>query len=207
MSKEKSIFSKSFTDASSETEKGSMNHHESKEHKHHEKHEHDNHQQHEHTHEHKNHKNEESEAKMQELKDSIVRLYAEIENLKKRHNKDIESATKYGSTALLKDLTEPFEQLFMALSSKVEESVAASASVKSVLDGIQMTKQTFEKAFAKHGLVRIYPKGEKFDHDKHQAVSQIKQDGTPSGIVLEVVQAGYILNDRVIKPAIVVVTA
>lgn len=142
------------------------------------------------------------EKTISELKDKNIHLHADMENLRKRHSKEIESTAQFASSSLLKDLVEPFEQLFMAIS-----SIGGNTDDKSkpILDGIEITKKAFEKAFVKHGLVRIFPQGEKFDHETQQAVSQIKQEGVESGIVINVIQAGYILNGRTIKPAMVIV--
>ncbi len=150
--------------------------------------------------------NSELKDKISELKDDVIRSLAELDNIKKRHQRELESTAKYAVTALLKDLVEPFEQLFMALSVQIPPNLHNNDSFISILNGIEMTKKTFEKAFESHGLKRLYPKGEKFDHNSHQAVSQIKQEGVESGIIINVVQAGYILNERVIKPAMVVVS-
>ncbi len=147
------------------------------------------------------------EKLVSELKEQLVRAFAEIENLKKRHQKDVESVAKFANANILKDLIEPYEQLFMALSIKPSQEILQNQTFASLLNGIEMTKNTFEKAFEKHKLKRLYPKGEKFDHNLHQAISQIPNSNVESGTVLEVVQAGYILEDRVIKPAMVVVSA
>jgi molecular chaperone GrpE len=149
----------------------------------------------------------EIEAMVSELKEHLVRALAENENLKKRQQKELETATKFANSSILKDLTEPFEQLFMALSIKPSQEIAQSAEFISLMSGIEMTKKTFEKAFEKHGLKRIFPQGEKFDHNHHQAISQVKQEGVDAGIVINVVQAGYVLEERVLKPAMVVVSS
>ena len=149
----------------------------------------------------------EIEALATELKEHLVRALAENENLKKRQQKELETATKFANSSILKDLTEPFEQLFMALSIKPSQEISQSAEFISIMGGIEMTKKTFEKAFEKYGLKRIFPQGEKFNHNQHQAISQVKQEGIEAGIVINVVQAGYILEERVLKPAMVVVAS
>ena len=149
----------------------------------------------------------EVEAMVVELKEHLVRSLAENENLKKRQQKELETATKFANSNILKDLIEPFEQLFMALAINPSQEIAQSAAFTTLMSGIEMTKKTFEKAFAKHGLKRIFPQGEKFDHNQHQAISQVKQEGVEAGIVVTVVQAGYMLEDRVLKPAMVVVAS
>lgn len=148
----------------------------------------------------------EYEEKVAELKDALVRSMAEMENLKKRHQKDVESMAKYGITKILKDLIEPFDQLFMALAIKVPAELEKNDAFISIISGIDMTKKAFEKAFEVHGLKRFYPHGEKFDHNLHQAISQVKQENVEAGIVVNVVQAGYVLHERVVKPAMVIVS-
>lgn len=150
-------------------------------------------------------KNADLEKQVIELKDALVRSLADAENLKKRHVKDLEATAKYSTTALLKDIIDPFEQLFIALGIEIPEDLSQHVVFKSVFDGIDMTRQLFEKALTKHGLIRIYPKDEQFNHDNHQAISQMKQDGAKTGTILQVVQAGYTLNGRIVKPALVIV--
>jgi molecular chaperone GrpE len=146
------------------------------------------------------------EKQIADLKESLMRSVADADNQKKRHAKDLESTAKYGTTSVLKDIIDPFEQLFIALSMQVSPELQNHDLFKSMISGLEMTRQLFEKALAKHGLVRIYPKGEKFNHDTQQAISQVKQEGVEAGIVIDVVQAGYMLHDRIIKPALVVVS-
>lgn len=154
-------------------------------------------------HKHKDAKINEMEKTISDLKDKVLHLHADMENLRKRHSKEIETTAQFASSSLLKDLVEPFEQLFMAIAS-ISQNVDEKS--KNIIDGIEITKKAFEKSFAKHGLVRIFPKGEKFNHDFHQAISQIKQENVEAGIVIDVVQAGYVLNGRIMKPAMVVVS-
>ena len=145
------------------------------------------------------------EKEISGLKDSLLRAIAEAENQKKRHAKDLESTAKYGSTSILKDIIDPFEQLFIALSIQIPQELQENEVFKSIFSGIEMTRNLFEKYLAKHGLERVFPKGEQFNHDTQQAISQIPQQGVESGTVIDVVQAGYVLHGRVIKPALVVV--
>jgi molecular chaperone GrpE len=145
------------------------------------------------------------EKEISGLKDSLARVAAEMDNQKKRHVKDMEATAKFGTTTVLKDIIDPLEQLFIALAIQISPELQANEMFKSIFGGIEMTKNLFEKALLKHGLERIYPKGEQFNHDTQQAISQIPQEGVDAGIVIDVVQAGYVLHGRVIKPALVVV--
>lgn len=149
----------------------------------------------------------ELEKTVEDLKSELIRSLAEIENLKKRQQKELETVSKFANSNILKDLMEPFEQLFMALAVKPSLELTQEPVFNSLFTGIEMTKSSFEKAFAKHKLKRIFPKGEKFDHNIHQAISQVQNTEFESGIVVEVVQAGYCLEDRVLKPALVIVAS
>ena len=146
----------------------------------------------------------ELEKQAAQLKDALVRSLADAENLKKRHEKDLESTAKYASAKLLKDLIEPYEQLFMAM--QFSNDLAEKEEAKPLINGLQMTQKAFEKALEINGLNRIYPINEPFNHDLHQAISQVKQEGIVPNVVLNVVQAGFTLNGRIIKPAMVVVS-
>jgi molecular chaperone GrpE len=147
------------------------------------------------------------EKEISDLKDALLRAIADAENQKKRHAKDLESTAKYGVTSILKDIIDPFEQLFIALSIQIPQELQENEVFKSIFSGIKMTRNLFEKSLAKHGLVRVFPNGEKFNHETQQAISQIPQEGVESGTVINVVQAGYALHGRVIKPALVVVAS
>ena len=138
-------------------------------------------------------------------KEKSIRLAAELDNLQKRTYRQLEEARDYAVTSLLKDLSMPFEQLFIAFLSQIPEDLVQNEFVKSTISGLELIKSEFEKVLGKAGLKRLFPKGEKFDPNFHQAMSQIAIDGLESGTIYDVIQAGFSLKDRCIKPALVVV--
>lgn len=150
-------------------------------------------------------KTEEVNEELNKLKNELLIALAENENLRKRHAKEREDLTKFAISSALSELSAPFENLFTALKLELPEDLKQNDFVKSVLEGVLMVQKDFEKVFAKLGLKRIYPEGEKFDPNMHQAVAQVEVQGFETGMVVQVVSAGFDLNGRVIKPAMVVV--
>lgn len=146
------------------------------------------------------------EAEIASLKDKFMRAVAESENIRKRASKDVEDANKYAVTSFARDLVSVAENLAMASSSIAPAARAENPLLKTLGDGVDMTMQELLKTFERHGIRRIDPKGEKFDHRYHQAVSQVMDANQPPGTVAQVLQAGYTIHDRLLKPAMVVVT-
>lgn len=145
------------------------------------------------------------EAEVIKLKGDLLSALAENENVRKRHAKEREELAKFATSSALKELAVPFENLFSALKIEIPEELKENPFATSLLAGVTMVKQEFEKTFAKLGLNRINPEGEKFDPNLHQAVAQVEIEGVESGVVASVVSAGFELNGRVLKPAMVVV--
>ena len=146
-----------------------------------------------------------TEEEILKLKNELLIALAETENLRKRHAKEREDLTKFAMSSALSELSSPFENLFTALKFELPEDLKENKFVKSVLEGVLMVQKDFEKIFAKLGLKRIFPEGEKFDPNMHQAVAQVEVKDFESGMVVQVVSAGFNLNGRVLKPAMVVV--
>lgn len=144
-------------------------------------------------------------AKLQEensrLKDQALRAMAEAENLRKRTEREIEENTKYAVTGFARDLIQVLENLHRA-----EASIPETEETKSYREGITLTRKELEKIFEKNGIRRIEPVGEKFDHNFHQAVTQLENTEVEPGTVLQVLQAGYVIRDRLLRPAIVTVS-
>lgn len=142
---------------------------------------------------------------VEKLKHELLSALAENQNLRKRFAKEKEDITKFAISSALSELSSPFENLFTALKIELSEDLKENNFVKSIIEGVLMVQKDFEKVFNKLGLVRIYPEGEKFDPNLHQAVAQIESQEVNSGFVVNVVSAGFQLNGRVLKPAMVVV--
>ena len=139
------------------------------------------------------------------LKDSYLRAMAETENVRNRAKRDIEDANKYATTKFARDMVNVLENLARASSSISEEARASNEVIKQVGIGVDMTIQELNGIFERNGIKRIDPKGEKFDHNFQQAVAQIESKDVEAGTVLQVLQAGYVLHDRLLKPAMVTV--
>lgn len=139
------------------------------------------------------------------LKDQLVYFVADSENFRKRSSKQIEDAGKFSVNNFAKDLIEVLENLYLATSSVSKESLDRNEEVNSIFQGVEMTKATMLNVFAKHGVKRIYPEvGEMFDHNLHEAVTYIEQPDFADNAIVSVMRAGYLLHDRLLKPAIVV---
>ena len=132
-------------------------------------------------------------------------LAAEVDNLRKRHVKEIEDAHKFAVSNFAKDMIEVLENLFRAEESIDSEKVKQDETLGQIFNGVELTKKTLVDAFEKNGLKRIYPVGESFDHDFHQAVTQVESNDHKTNEVVQVIQAGYELKGRLLRPALVAV--
>jgi molecular chaperone GrpE len=146
------------------------------------------------------------EEEVAKLKDSFVRAVAETDNVRKRSQRDLEENSKYAITGFAKDMVSVLENLKRASESFTPEAVAESALLKTISEGVELTLQELLGIFQKFGIVRVDPMGQKFDHNLHQAVAQVESADVETGTVIQVVQAGYMIADRLLRPAMVVVS-
>lgn len=137
------------------------------------------------------------------LKDQLLRAMAETENTRKRLERDMADTAKYAIAGFARDLVNGVENLQRALGSIPAEAREQETLLKTLGDGVEMTLRELLAALGKHGVVRLEPKGEKFDHNFHQAVAQVETDIQPAGTVVDVLQAGYVIHDRLLRPAMV----
>ncbi len=143
------------------------------------------------------------EEEIARLKDQYLRAVAETENVRTRARRDIEDTGKYAATKFARDMVGLIENLGRASQSVTAEARAGNPIIKQVGDGIDMTMQELLSMFERHGIKRVSPLGEKFDHNFHQAVAQVPTADAAPGTVVQVLQAGYILHDRLLRPAMV----
>lgn len=141
-----------------------------------------------------------------QLKDQLLRAMADVENMRKRMKQQVEEANQYAAAGFARDVANVVENLYLAQQSIPEDS-GDDAVVKSIKEGIDMTLKSFADVCQRHGIERIYPEGEKFDHNVHEAISKAPSEEHESGTVIQVVQAGYKMKDRLLKAAMVVVAA
>lgn len=142
-----------------------------------------------------------AEQKAQENWDKAVRTLAEMDNLKKRTQKDIEDAHKYALNGFAKDLLSVLDSLELGLQAATGES----DEVKKFREGSELTIKQFETVFAKFNVVTLDPKGQPFNAEQHQAVLMQEVEGATPNTVVNVFQKGYMLNGRLLRPAMVVV--
>ncbi len=140
----------------------------------------------------------------QELKDRLLRTLAEMENLRRRTQREVEDARKFAVTGFARDLLEVSDNLSRALASVPQEARQQSDFMKNLVLGVEMTERSLQSAFEKHQVRRVEPqKGEKFDHKLHQAMFEVPTDDLPAGAIAEVIQGGYVIADRLLRPALV----
>ena len=138
------------------------------------------------------------------LKDQILRTLAEMENLRRRTEREVQDAKRYAVASFARDALTVGDNLRRALEAvPAETRAAADAVVAALLDGVEMTERELLKALEKHGVRRIDPTGERFDPNLHQAMFEIPNPAVPSGTVVQVLQSGYVIGDRVLRPALV----
>jgi molecular chaperone GrpE len=142
------------------------------------------------------------EVELAEYKDRLLRALAETENVRRRAQREREDASKYAIAGFAKDLLSAADNLRRALES-LPESEAKDKRTRSLLAGVAATERELLGVFERHGIKRIDPKGEVFDHNLHQAIFEAERPDHPAGSVVEVLQPGYILHDRLLRPAMV----
>lgn len=144
---------------------------------------------------------EETRQKAQENWDKAVRALAEMENLKRRTQKDLEDAHKYALTGFAKEMLSVLDSLVLGL----QAATGDSEEVQKFRIGSELTIKQFEAAFAKFNIMTIDPMGQPFNAEQHQAMVMQVVDGVAPNTVVNVFQKGYMLNGRLLRPAMVVV--
>jgi molecular chaperone GrpE len=142
-------------------------------------------------------------AERDQLKDQLLRALADTENMRRRSEREAANVRKYGHTPFARDLVGAIDNLARAVESTTEDVDQADETVKSLITGIQLSWTELQSVIEKHGIKRVEPLGEKFDYNFHQAMFEVPTNDQPGGMVLEVVQHGYVLHDRLLRPAMV----
>ena len=148
-------------------------------------------------------KNEELQTKNEELKDQLMRTLAEGDNLRKRTIKDVDQAKKYSHISFVRDLVSSVDNFKRALDSLPEDKADLPEPIKNLIIGLEIVEKEINSTFEKHNLKQISPLGKKFDYNFHQAMFEVPTNDTDPGIVIEVSQIGYLLHDRLVRPAMV----
>jgi len=138
------------------------------------------------------------------LKDRVLRTLAEMENLRRRTEREVADAKTYGVTAFARDMLNVSDNLARALDSlPADVRASADGPLKSLIDGVDLTTRDFNAALGRHGVKKLEPLGEKFDPNFHQAMFEAPDESVPSGTVVQVMQSGWRIGERVLRPAMV----
>jgi molecular chaperone GrpE len=141
-----------------------------------------------------------------EYKDKLLRVLAEMENLRRRTEREVAETRAYGISAFARDIlavADNMDRALQALDAELREK--ADAGVKALLDGVELTERELHKVLEKHGVKRFDPLGEKFDPNLHQAMFEVPDPSRPAGTISQVVQPGYMIGGRMLRPALVAV--
>ena len=139
-----------------------------------------------------------------DLKDRLLRTLAEMENLRRRTEREVADARVYGVTNFARDIlavADNMERAMKALDDEIREK--ADAGVKALLDGVELTERELIKVMEKHGVKKLEPQGQKFDPNLHQAMFELPDPSVPAGTIVQVMQPGYTIGERVLRPALV----
>jgi molecular chaperone GrpE len=146
-------------------------------------------------------------AENSQLKDRVLRTLAEMENLRRRTEREVADAKTYGVTSFARDMLTVVDNLARALEHLPAEARAvADPQIQSVIEGVEITARDLEVVLGRHGVKKLDPKGQKFDPNFHQAIFEAPDETLPAGTVSQVVQSGWTIGDRVLRPAMVVVS-
>jgi molecular chaperone GrpE len=138
-----------------------------------------------------------------ELKDRVLRTLAEMENLRRRTEREIADSRTYAITGFARDLVGVSDNIRRALDAASDSGIVLEGPAKALVDGVELTERELLKVLEKNGVRRFDPKGAKFDPNLHQAMFEVPDANVPSGFVVQVIQPGYMIGDRVLRPALV----
>ena len=142
---------------------------------------------------------------LEKLKEEKLRLLAEMENLRKRSEKEKLDSIRYGSINLARDILSPGDNLTRALEA-IPEDEKTSEKFKNLIDGLNMVQKEFSTILSKHGVNKIKAINTKFDHNLHQAMVELEDDTVDEGTVVQEMQSGYTMHDRLLRPSMVAVS-
>lgn len=144
----------------------------------------------------------ELEAEIVALKDQHLRALAEVENVRRRGTKEREDAVRYAAASVARDLLSVADNLRRAQES-VPDVEGQSDVIKTLIEGVAATERELLASFERNAIKQVSPLDQKFDHNFHQAIFEVENTGKPAGTVVQVLQPGYVLHDRLLRPAMV----
>jgi len=147
----------------------------------------------------------ELKAENAELRDRLLRTMAEMENLRRRTEREKSDTQKYAISEFARDAVSIGDNLRRAIEAAQKEPIEGNPALKTLLEGVEVTERELLKVFERYGVTRFDPLGEKFDPHMHEAMVKVDVPGVPADLVVQVLQAGYKIADRVLRPAAVIV--
>jgi molecular chaperone GrpE len=145
----------------------------------------------------------EANGKIAELKDQLLRALAETENVRRRVQRDRDDAVKYAASGFAKELLPVADNLRRALEAIPKDALETDEALRTLATGVEMTERLLLAAFERHQIKRIEALGRKFDSNLHQAMFEVPGSGQPAGTVVQVMEPGYTIHDRLLRPALV----
>jgi molecular chaperone GrpE len=143
-------------------------------------------------------------AENADLRDRFLRLAAEMDNLRRRTDREVKDAKSYAVTSFARDMLSVSDNLRRAIETLPDEArAAADATVTALIEGVEMTERGMLSTLERHGVRKIEAEGQKFDPNFHQAMFEVPNPNVPNNTVVQVVQAGYAIGERVLRPAMV----
>lgn len=147
------------------------------------------------------------DAQLEAANDKVLRTYADLDNMRKRVEREKEETAKYAITKFARDIVNVADNFERAVQSVPAEAKMDNPALVALIDGVSLTEREFLNVLERHGVKRVAPQGEAFNPHHHQAVMETQNLDVPPGTVLQVFQPGYLIDDRVLRPAMVVVAA
>jgi molecular chaperone GrpE len=145
-------------------------------------------------------------AEAADLRDRLLRALAETENTRRRAEREKQDASQYAVTKFARDMLQIADNFTRAMAAApVELRAAADPQIKAVLDGVEATERQLLQTMERHGVAAIDTSDGKFDPNLHQAIAEVPGNGKPAGSIVDVVQSGYKIGDRLLRPAMVTV--
>jgi molecular chaperone GrpE len=138
-----------------------------------------------------------------DYKDRLLRALADMENLRRRTDREVADARVYGVSSLARDVIGVADNLRRALVAAGESAAIAEGPAKDLREGVELIERDLLKVLERHGVKRFDPTGAKFDPNFHQAIFEVSDDGIAAGLVAQVIQPGYMIGERVLRPALV----
>ena len=147
------------------------------------------------------------DRELAEAKDRLLRTLADMDNMRKRTEREVADARVYGISTFARDILGVADNMHRAMQALDDELRAkADDATKALLEGVELTERELLNVLEKHGVKKIEPLNQKFDPNRHQAMFEVEDASVPSGTVVQVMQAGYLIGERVLRPALVAVS-